>query len=640
MGNNLPETLLGSFIPESVAISYEFTCVYSNNGVKCFGNNNQGRLGIGSTNFIGSNANELGDNLNFTELGTNFIPKQVTLGNQHACALSTLNDIKCWGRSDEGELGQGNTDTIGNQPNEMGDNLLPLFKGCSTDNPTIIPSSQNPTINPTQNTKIPTHTPSLLPTLLPTINPTNIPTKNPTQNTKIPTLIPTNIPTINPSQNTQIPTLNPTKIPTINPTQNTKVPTIYPTNIPTINPTENTQIPTLNPTKIPTINPTQNMSAPTQTPTNIPTNMPTLLTDIPTIIPTIIPTEMPTKYPTNIPSLLPSQTPTKQITNNSTMNPTNIPTINPTQNTQIPTLTPTYYPTTSSSLITQITTGTNHNCVMFDNRDVKCWGNNDYGQLGNQQTINIGDNENVCNITAINFGDNFIPDKLYSNENYNCVLSINNTVKCWGRNNKGQLGYGDRINRGGLSTDMGNNLTLINFGNNFIPKQLTLGQRHACAISTLNDVKCWGHGNNGKLGIGNQSDIYSPQYLPSINLGTNFTAKKVIAYKSNTCVLSIDNELKCFGNGGITAQSSFQDTGDKPDEMGDNLPIINFGDNFIIKDVVGDSISDHACVISTNNTVKCWGHCVGGWYVQYTSLILYSYINTIYYILIGVVMEY
>ena len=231
---------------------------------------------------------------------------------------------------------------------------------------------------------------------------------------------------------------------------------------------------------------------------------------------------------------------------------------------------------------------------------------------------NIGDDEDVCNIDAINFGDNFIPDKLYSSEYHNCVLSINNTVKCWGRNNVGQLGYGHTNDRGGSSSHMGNNLPYVNFGNNFIPKQLSLGGRHTCALSTLNDVKCWGDGTHGKLGVGNTQDIYTPENLIPINLGTNFTAKKVHVCDENTCVLSIDNKLKCFGNGqyGINGRGNTDNIGDDIAEMGDNLTAIDFGDNFIIKDIA-DGLGHYACVISTNNTVKCWGKCInsGEWYV-------------------------
>eukprot|EP01084_Bolivina_argentea_P269010 457071_1 len=100
----------------------------------------------------------------------------------------------------------------------------------ATDNPTNIPTSNpiftsNPSVNPTSTN--PTITPTNIPTINPTIsfNPTAIPTINPTE---IPTRIPTTSPTENPTHYpTAIPTYNPIDFITINPTI---IPTYVPTN--------------------------------------------------------------------------------------------------------------------------------------------------------------------------------------------------------------------------------------------------------------------------------------------------------------------------------------------------------------------------------------------------------------------------
>ena len=40
---------------------------------------------------------------------------------------------------------------------------------------------------------------------------------------------------------------------------------------------------------------------------------------------------------------------------------------------------------------TAIATGYFHTCAELDNGDLKCWGYNNYGQLGIDSTTNIGD---------------------------------------------------------------------------------------------------------------------------------------------------------------------------------------------------------------------------------------------------------
>ena len=57
-----------------------------------------GQLGIGSIETVGDEPNEMGDNLLSTDLGTNFTVIQVVAGYYHNCAMSEERDIKCWGQ--------------------------------------------------------------------------------------------------------------------------------------------------------------------------------------------------------------------------------------------------------------------------------------------------------------------------------------------------------------------------------------------------------------------------------------------------------------------------------------------------------------------------------------------------------------
>eukprot|EP01083_Nonionella_stella_P121358 364571_1 len=76
-----------------------------------------------------------------------------------------------------------------------------------------------------------------------------------------------------------------------------------------------------------------------------------------------------------------------------------------------------------------------------------------------------------------------------------CAISILNTVKCWGYNFYGQLGYEDTNNRGDSANEMGNHLPEVYLGTDFHVAQIVVGAYHTCAISVLNTVKCWGYGD-------------------------------------------------------------------------------------------------------------------------------------------------
>ena len=61
-----------------------------------------------------------------------------------------------------------------------------------------------------------------------------------------------------------------------------------------------------------------------------------------------------------------------------------------------------------------------------------------------------------------------------------------------GNNDYGQLGLGDTYHRGDNSTEMGDYLDFVQFGDNFTPIDLTAGLFFNCALSLENAIKCWG----------------------------------------------------------------------------------------------------------------------------------------------------
>lgn len=96
--------------------------------VKCWGNNNEGQLGLGDAKDRGTSPSEMGDNLPTVDLGTGRTAKAISARVYTTCALLDDDSVKCWGDWWSATFPMGTL--IGDEPGEMGDNLAPLDLGA------------------------------------------------------------------------------------------------------------------------------------------------------------------------------------------------------------------------------------------------------------------------------------------------------------------------------------------------------------------------------------------------------------------------------------------------------------------------------------------------------------------------------
>ena len=124
----------GSFTPGQLnhhISSGHFTTnvILSDGSVKAWGYNQFGALGQGNTDNIGDESGEMGNDLSSIDLGTGRTAVAIAAGQYHTAAILDNGQVKAWGRNFEGQLGQGNTDHLGDGANEMGDNLTAVDLG-------------------------------------------------------------------------------------------------------------------------------------------------------------------------------------------------------------------------------------------------------------------------------------------------------------------------------------------------------------------------------------------------------------------------------------------------------------------------------------------------------------------------------
>lgn len=133
LGEHLPRVKLGTGRKaKAISASHHFTCaLLDDGGVKCWGSNLQGELGLGSYLPRGSSAGSMGDALPEIDLGTGRTAVAITTGQGgFVCAILDNGAVKCWGENGGGELGIGSSTTLGTHPGEMGDALPAVNLGA------------------------------------------------------------------------------------------------------------------------------------------------------------------------------------------------------------------------------------------------------------------------------------------------------------------------------------------------------------------------------------------------------------------------------------------------------------------------------------------------------------------------------
>ena len=237
----------------------------------------------------------------------------------------------------------------------------------------------------------------------------------------------------------------------------------------------------------------------------------------------------------------------------------------------------------------ELTGGYGHTCVILDNGAVKCWGRNGFGQLG------YGDNQSRSKpeTAVIALGPGRTAKQISGGDSGTCALLDNYTVKCWGRNTTGQLGYGDTKHRNKPDT------RAIDLGPGRTAKQIAVGFEYVCAILDNGTVKCWGDGGN-KLGYGDSISRLKPDSSP-IDLGVGRTAKQISAGFFHVCVLLDNDTVKCWGTNGY-GQLGYRHNQSllKPPQYP-----VRFPPGRTVKQIaVGDGFT---CALLDNGAVKCWG---------------------------------
>jgi len=165
-----------------------------------------------------------------------------------------------------------------------------------------------------------------------------------------------------------------------------------------------------------------------------------------------------------------------------------------------------------------------HSCALLTDGTIKCWGWNDKNQLGG----GVG----AQSTTPVSVQDIMTATHIGLGQKHSCAVLTNGTVWCWGINSLGELKP---------DTSIANSAKPVLIQNIATAKSTSGGQHHSCAVLVGGEVKCWGYNGDGRLGHNSYGDREPPKPVSDVS-----EAVSVFGAREFSCALLSDGTVKCW----------------------------------------------------------------------------------------------
>ena len=185
------------------------------------------------------------------------------------------------------------------------------------------------------------------------------------------------------------------------------------------------------------------------------------------------------------------------------------------------------FTTTQQVALASISTGLGAatTCGIATDGKAWCWGADDVGQLGNGNRVERAFPGKVAG--------NYTMTSLSASKYHTCGIA-GGVVLCWGDNQFGELGDNTAVLHP-VPTAINSSLTFIS---------VSAGARHTCAIATGGEAYCWGSRAGGGLGDGSQAGSASSPV--KVAGGLSFVA--LGAGVDHTCGITTGGDAYCWGS--------------------------------------------------------------------------------------------
>jgi alpha-tubulin suppressor-like RCC1 family protein len=233
----------------------------------------------------------------------------------------------------------------------------------------------------------------------------------------------------------------------------------------------------------------------------------------------------------------------------------------------------------STEALTAVSVGSDFSCALNSAGQAFCWGQNAAGQLGDGSYTMRFTPGPVS--TALRFA------KISAGNRYVCAITTTGAAYCWGANTYGTLGNGDlTVTSSRLPVAVLGGLSFSN---------ISSGRQHACGLTVDRGEYCWGLDASGRLGDGISGGIRP--FPVSIASGT-YTWQSLGSGDNHTCAITTTDQLYCWGSN-TRGQIGDASTTDRRIAVRITDPSTH------IMKVAGGAA--HTCAIRSDRSMLCWG---------------------------------
>lgn len=293
--------------------------------------------------------------------------------------------------------------------------------------------------------------------------------------------------------------------------------------------------------------------------------------------------------------------------------------------------------------VTQVSARGSTSCARLGDGTVRCWGQNNVGQLGLAVDPPVVDTLAHPTPSPVAIGGKARRVAVGTGGTYACAVMETGKVECWGSNNAKQLardtgsapvaGPGpadlEDVVRTSATIALTKERHLMSWGNPAArllgrPSSTTVAsptpapipdlegvtsvdaEAHACAIAR-GELYCWGSNSGGRLCTGDAVGSLTPRFIPVKHPASVFP-QQVVTGSEGSCIRLTDGTVQCCGSNTVGQLGLGEpDGGTAPPSLSPLTPAKGLSGYAVQVAASYSGFGPTVCALLKTGAVTCWG---------------------------------